>query len=192
MKRAIGNSVILTALGAALVLGLSACEGTKDALGLTKKAPDEFAVYRRAPLSLPPDYGLRPPEPGAPRPQAVTPASRARGALLGEKAEDGGAGPDGKRSLGEVALLKSANALDVDPGIRATVNRETSIYSHETVSFTEKLMFWDHPAPYGSVIDANKEAKRIRDNQALGKPLTEGEVPTIKRKPKALLEGLFD
>ena len=56
----------------AAVAFLSGCEETKRALGQTKEGPDEFAVYQRAPLSLPPEYGLKPPNPGADRPQAVT------------------------------------------------------------------------------------------------------------------------
>ena len=43
------------------VLALSACStATKEKLGLTKKAPNEFMVIPRAPLSLPPEYDLRP------------------------------------------------------------------------------------------------------------------------------------
>ncbi len=41
--------------------GLSACSNvTKEKLGLNKKAPDEFMVTTRPPLSLPPEYDLRP------------------------------------------------------------------------------------------------------------------------------------
>ena len=43
---------------------LNACSDTRAALGLDKAPPDEFAVFSRAPLSLPPDFGLRPPAPG--------------------------------------------------------------------------------------------------------------------------------
>ena len=43
------------------LLVLSACSMfTKDNLGLGKKAPDEFMVTNRKPLSLPPEYDLRP------------------------------------------------------------------------------------------------------------------------------------
>ena len=47
----------------ALVLlsgSLSACSGVKKKLGLENSAPDEFLVTSRAPLSLPPEYDLRP------------------------------------------------------------------------------------------------------------------------------------
>jgi len=32
------------------LLGLAGCEGTKKQLGLTRSAPDEFSVVKRAPL----------------------------------------------------------------------------------------------------------------------------------------------
>lgn len=46
-----------------MMLGLTACSSaTKQKLGLTKQAPNEFMVSSRAPLSLPPEYDLRPVE----------------------------------------------------------------------------------------------------------------------------------
>ena len=45
---------------------------------MSKRAPDEFAVVRRAPLIVPPDFDLRPPDPGAPRPNIGTTADQAR------------------------------------------------------------------------------------------------------------------
>ncbi|MCW8835365.1 MAG: DUF3035 domain-containing protein [Rhodospirillales bacterium] len=166
---------------------LSGCDTAKEQLGLTKKAPDEFTVYRRAPLSLPPAYDLRPPEPGAVGPAREDPRLQAKNALTGGRTAD----QVKDKSMGEYALLKSAGALDVDPGIRQQVNRETSIYAEESETFTEKMMFWSDKNPYGTIVDADKESQRIRENQALGDPLTKGETPKIERKSKALLEGLF-
>jgi len=56
---------------------------------MSKRAPDEFAVVRRAPLIVPPDYDLRPPDPGAPRPNIGTTSDQARVALTGNQAEPG-------------------------------------------------------------------------------------------------------
>lgn len=39
---------------------LSACELTRSDLGLEKESPDEMLVVSRAPLSIPPEFGLRP------------------------------------------------------------------------------------------------------------------------------------
>src|SRR3546814_3989738 len=67
---------------AGLALAVSACGGFRENLGLTKQSPDEFRVVSRAPLTLPPDYNLRPPEPGAPRPQVGTPSQQAERAVF--------------------------------------------------------------------------------------------------------------
>src|SRR6185369_5402368 len=68
---------------ALLGLGLAGCENTKEMLGLTKRSPDEFQVVSRAPLSMPPDYSLRPPTPGAARPQEGTVQQQAEGIVTG-------------------------------------------------------------------------------------------------------------
>ncbi len=52
-------------------------------------------------------------------------------------------------------------------------------------------MFWREPQATGDIVDAIEEAKRLRENAALGKPVTDGETPTIERRRKGLLEGLF-
>ena len=46
---------------------LSACGSTGGVF--SRARPDELAVARAAPLVVPPDFALRPPVPGAPRPQ---------------------------------------------------------------------------------------------------------------------------
>lgn len=51
----------LLIIGLMLTVALSACSNvTKEKLGLNKKAPNEFMVTTRPPLSLPPEYDLRP------------------------------------------------------------------------------------------------------------------------------------
>ncbi len=52
---------------------------------MNKVTPDEFRVVTKAPLVVPPDYALRPPAPGKPRPQELQPESVARNALLGQR-----------------------------------------------------------------------------------------------------------
>ncbi len=178
-----------------LILALSACEGVKEQLGMTKQSPDEFKVVSRAPLSLPPDFTLRPPEPGIPRPQEGTAAQQARAAVF--RVEQPKASPlnqgtksDG-RTFGERALLRAAGADKTDPGIRLLVNRETQLINLDNDDFVESLVFWRKKEIPGLVIDATAESKRLRENAALGKAATAGETPTIERKKKGLLEGLF-
>ncbi len=185
--------LVVGALG--LTLGLNACSGVKESLGMGKQPPDEFRVQARAPLSMPPDFNLRPPREGMPRPQEGTPQQQARSAVFRIESAavptlNGTVGRD-ERSQGETALLTAAGAGDADPNIRLIVNRETGLLNAEDESFLDSLVFWRDEDPTGVVIDAEQEAKRLRENAALGKPVTAGETPTIERREKALFEDLF-
>ena len=174
----------------ALALMLSACDALRGSLGLDKRAPDEFAVVPSAPLALPPDYRLRPPELGAPRPTEMTPREQAETALF----ESGGtrrAEHVGPETPGEIALLDRAGAADANPEIRRIIDREFSPYVEEDESFFESLLFWRRDDPPGEVVDPVGESRRLRENAALGEPVTAGETPTIRRREKALLEGIF-
>lgn len=181
--------------GAALLLaaatGLSGCGDARQAFGLDRTVPDEFAVVPRAPLSMPPDFNLRPPAPGAPRPQEVAARERARQVVTGQ-AEAGSAAEVDPLTQGESALLARAGADEIDPDIRRVVNEESAALLEADDSFVDRLMFWQDQPPPGTVVDPRAEAQRLASNAALGEPLTEGEVPTIERRSRAPLEGIFD
>ncbi|MBF0392109.1 MAG: DUF3035 domain-containing protein [Alphaproteobacteria bacterium] len=169
------------------VFALSGCTDAKRALGFEKKPPDEFAVVSRAPLSVPPEFKLRPPQPGATRPQEGSVRDQARETLIGGRAAPSVAGG----SSGLDALLAKAGTAQADPDIRLKVDRETSALAKEDVRLTDRIIFWRDPEPPGTVIDAQKEAKRLREAQALGRAPTDGETPIIKRRKKGILEGIF-
>jgi hypothetical protein len=57
---------------------LPGCSNFRQMVGIDQVGPDEFAVESRAPLTIPPEYDLRPPQPGAPRPQEASSADKAR------------------------------------------------------------------------------------------------------------------
>src|SRR5690349_16233907 len=76
-----------------LLLVLSGCGGMRAVLGMDQVGPDEFAVESRAPLLIPPDFNLRPPQPGATRPNEVTAAERARRVV-----DSAGPGEPGKQA----------------------------------------------------------------------------------------------
>ena len=100
---------ILALAGAA---GLAACAhgGVRHS-----NSPDEFAVQRQAPLSVPPDFALVPPKPGAPRPAQETASQAALDALFGGPAP---------RSSSETSLLQRAGTPDA--GIRSAVGDPTT------------------------------------------------------------------
>ena len=201
MKQEAHWSVFCPSVGRGLALGLgalalaatlSACEGgIGDALGLGKNAPDEFAVVRNAPLTLPPDFTLRPPRPGEARPNEESVREQARVALFNEAGALAIDDSTAAATQGEAAFVERAGAADVDPNIRHIVDREFSGYASEDESFIDSLLFWQEEQPPGEVVDAAAEAERLRENAEAGKPVTAGETPTIKRREKALLEGVF-
>ena len=177
----------------AALLFLAGCAETRRAIGLEKTPPDEFSILSRAPLSMPPDYALRPPQPGAPRPQDLTARQQARQTIFraGGEQQASLTIPKGGRSDAEMAFLGHAKAGQADPNIRALVNEENSRLVEAENSFVDRLLFWRKAEPPGTVVDAQKEQQRLRENVALGKSPNEGEVPTIQRKKRALLEGIF-
>src|SRR5436190_17407923 len=115
--------------------GLAGCQSTSKALGMSKVTPDEFRVVTKAPLVVPPDYALRPPAPGEPRPQELQPESAARNALLGQREAE-------QRSDGEKLLVAKAGAEKADPLVRYVVDDEFGDISHKEKGFADKVMFW--------------------------------------------------
>ena len=179
------------ALCASLLLACG--ERTRTALGYGKHSPDEFSVVTQAPLSMPPDYGLRPPAPGASRPQERETAESARRLLLQGAADRRNGGPDGDApGPGEAALLERAGAASADPGIRRTVDRESSVLARGDDGFLSGILFWQEREPPGVVVDAPAESRRLRENAAEGKPAADGRTPVIERDERGWLEGLFN
>ncbi len=174
----------------ALSLVVAGCSGISDQLtGRGKYAPDEFSVVSRAPLTLPPDYGLRPPQPGAQRPQRTRVQDIAKAALLGAGGSPISAAD---ASIGEQALLGRAGGADADPGIRRIINEESALYAEDDDAFVDNLMFWRDKQQPGLIVDPTKESQRLEEATALGDDPTEGETAVIERRQKGILEGVFN
>lgn len=101
---------------AALMLLLSGC----SMFGGGKQAPDEFTVVNKRPLVVPPDFQLRPPEPGKPSPQNIQPAREVVNALFPDRVET-----PPELSRGELALLSNVRAGEAD--IRSQVGDGTEV-----------------------------------------------------------------
>ncbi|UIJ45384.1 DUF3035 domain-containing protein [Sphingomonas cannabina] len=99
------KAITLAVVGIA-ALALAGC-GNR---GFDRSRPDEFAVARQAPLVIPPDFALKPPQPGAPRPQETGPANQALDALFGGPAP---------RSNSETSALSAAGRDVAEAGVRS-------------------------------------------------------------------------
>ena len=185
------------ALIALVAMALGGCSAFENLGGGKKVSPDEFKIVSHSPLTMPPNAELRPPRPGEPRPQEVTPADQAKEALsptLAGRVQDRVAGkqPATPGNASEQALVAKASsgAGGVDPNIRAVVNKDTKTIADNDKSFIDSLIFWQDKAPSGTIIDPTKEQQRIRDAPASGQP-TSAPTPTIERRKRGLLEGIF-
>lgn len=157
-------------------LALAACSGASETLGLSKKSPDEFQVIKRAPLALPPNYDLRPPRPGAPRPQEQTPASEARETIFGtaEKTAQKAPGSAGN------TLLQKAGSAQIDPAIREKIDSEVETIEDKNTPVAKKLFGLGRSGDSASLVDAKAESERLQKNAEEGKPVTEGQTPVIE------------
>ena len=175
-------TVLAIGAGLAVVaLSTAGCGSVNTAFG--KNTPDEFRVVARAPLVVPPDYALRPPAPGEPRPQELQPESQARLALLGRQAAS-------DRSQGEQLLVAQAGVAKADPLIRYVVDDEYGSLAHKDKSFADTVMFWRKPKvsaaeqaartnsaiAQSAPVDAAAEEARVR-------ALTGGKTIIIARQP---------
>jgi hypothetical protein len=184
------NRVLAALALAGAAVSLTACGSTREALGMTKVTPDEFRVVEKAPLTLPPDFDLRPPAPGEPRPQELQPESAARLALLGARNSE-------SRSEGEKLFAAKAGADKADPLARYVVDDEFGAIAYKDKSFADRVMFWKSGAPQdiaqnqsaaaaleAKPVDPKVEAVRVRE-------LTGGKTIIIaKQAGKTKLPGL--
>ena len=153
-----------------LLASLGGCGDFRQAFGLDKQSPDEYTVVEHAPLTIPPDYGLRPPRNPSERVAEAAPVQEARETVFHARTAGQQDAPSANGlSGGENALLSHAGAAGADSGVRAQVNQETEAAQHPEGSMVDSLLFWKAPpaAPNES-IDAEKEAQRLKNNAATG------------------------
>ena len=123
VRKAVAIAAGARPIGVCLAAGVlvSACGGSsnwKQTLGIEPTSPDEFAVESRAPLTIPPDFDLRPPAPGVPRPQEANISNKAQGVV-----DNAGPGQPGRQATGTLHYagtnLADPNAQIADQSLAA-------------------------------------------------------------------------
>jgi hypothetical protein len=162
-----GRQLAALTLAAVALVG---CGGTvQERLGMGKRAPDEFQVVRRAPLVMPPNYDLRPPEPGAAPSQQQDPAAQAQALLTGQATS----AVAGQQSAGELALVQRS-PVQARPGIRETlVTENLDLVNLDQGRFLFILNFQKRARmPQEPVIDPVAESRRIAAAEGAGTVIT--------------------
>jgi Protein of unknown function (DUF3035) len=173
---------------ATLLILLSGCgdSSLSRTFGLVRDTPDEFTVVTRAPLSMPPDFTLRPPQPGAIRPQDQSDRAQAESALVPEAAL-GGVRAD--ISPGQAALVRDAGG-GAPPDIRQRIDQEASLDTSDS-SIIDKVLYWRKPDTQKAIVDPVQETKRLQQNSALGQSPAVGDTPVIRDKKTGWFQSLF-
>lgn len=177
-----------------MLMLLAACEGgVRDTLGINRDAPDEFVVVSRPPLSVPPEFELTPPTPGAISPQEST-RTQARNVLTGGDERPATAvdavSVSSTQSSGDAVFFGKLKINEADPHIRQKLGADITKKpdTSKAKSLLEKLNTTAADQP---VVDAKKEAARLRKNKKAGKPITTGKTPTVETKDKGILDAIF-
>jgi Protein of unknown function (DUF3035) len=169
----------VTLLGGA-ALALIGCQSIREAAGVVKTPPDEFAVVTKAPLVIPPDYNLRPPKPGAPPTNQSSPTDSAEAALTGDDPATVAASLPNTYSPGEKLLLADTGAATADHGVRTQIAADAKAMSTASNSFTDTLLFRSPPDPNaGHPVDADAEHTKLVAEKADGTPM-EGQLASKK------------
>lgn len=124
-----GHAVRLL-LCAALLPATAGCAWIGDAIGAGKQPPDEFVVVNRRPLVVPPDFQLRPPEPGKSETQEIQPSRQVVAALFPGQTE-----VPPRPSPAESALLAEVGEQvgSADPDARSNAGDKTQIVHKGTM-----------------------------------------------------------
>lgn len=150
----------MTKLSLLLVTGTALALATACASG-APATPNEFKVVTKAPLTVPPEYNLRPPQAGSSLPAEVNPElagiSTAFGTSLGSDASDS-----------ERALVKAAGAQATNPVIRAQVDYEETKTLRKSKSAVDKVLFWRNTGDADEPIEEGP----VEDNATGNEPVT--------------------
>jgi hypothetical protein len=150
------KQILLAAMAAFLLSGCA--DKVKKTLGMERTTPDEFSVVERAPLTLPPDFNLMPPQDGADIP--VSGDAVAKELVLGSESNAPKAAASTGKSAAENMLLQKAGT--VDPSIRQKLYVEKDAAQPETAA--QKLGIVPSDAK-GKALDPAEEAQRLKQEK---------------------------
>jgi hypothetical protein len=128
------SALLAASTVAAAAASLAGCSSVRQAVGAEKVTPDEFRVVTKAPLVVPPEYNLRPPAPGEPRPEDLLPDDLADSSLYNGYEST-------TASNAEQLLVAKLSANGSDPTVRLQIDAEAGVVQKRR-GFANRVLFW--------------------------------------------------
>jgi hypothetical protein len=179
MKKRV-NNILMTLSIFTSIFALSACNGSvRDNLGLRKSSPNEFRVVANPPLSVPPEFSLRPPVAESEFVEGEDISTQAKNIMF----EQSSYSSSDYESKPESLFSKNFGASEADPKIKSLLAADelSSAKEAEKKGILAKIT----PASLSkanessSIVDAALEKKRISENIKKGEDITTGQTPTL-------------
>ena len=173
-----------------IILLLNSCGGVKEKIGIIKKAPDEFQVYESKPLSVPPNFELRPPA------ESEILANENDESIIFSDENN----IDKNLTLSDEILLISLGEKEIEKNIRKIINDENSIQEVDK-SLLDKItnfepIFEGEKNKESEIINAVEEKKRIEDLKSdiksIETNLEDTENNNETDEEKSFLDNIFD
>lgn len=156
----------ILALAGCLALSTACVSGNAN-YAVNPNSPDEFRVITKPPLTIPPEFNLRPPPTGTTQPNEVVQANETRGRVFGTESFAIGA------SASERALVFAAGANAVSPYIRSIVDYQEAGVIRRSDRLSDRIIQWwgseaqlqaasQDSATAGGEVEINRTDKRKR------------------------------
>ena len=173
-----------------IILLLNGCGEVKEKIGIIQKAPDEFQVYESKPLSVPPNFELRPP---------------AEGEILNNEKDENiifsnENNIDENLTLSDEILLISLGEKEIEKNIRKIINDENSI-QEVNKSLLDKIINFEpifevEKDKESESINAEEEKKRIEDLKteikSIETNIEDTENNNVTNEEESFLDKFFD
>ena len=144
---------VKTLLALSLLFALAACgDGSlREKVGLERKPMDEFKVLSRPPLTVPPEFSLRPPADDSTAASTSNISNEARTLLIGDAPKPAEPKASSAPATADGVFLQRAGAANVDDSVRKTIREESGETEDENEkSSLEKLreLVGHEPIPF--------------------------------------------
>ena len=84
-------------------------------------------------------------------------------------------------------MLQQAGAAQAEPNIRKTIDQEGAAGVTDSRHLVDDLLWWRQKEDGGTVVDAAKEAERLKSVRGEGKAANSGATPVIEKRKSGWL-----